>query len=140
MIDGPLTSGAVATPVALVPVFAGYWRVRLGGTCKLGAVVSRTLMVWLAVLLLLHASRAVQMRVKLYEPAQGPLVFTSTKVRVKALPHSSLAVATAKTGVAGQLMVLGAGRAAITGAVVSTTLMIWLAVLLLPQASIAVQV
>src|SRR6185436_1104167 len=105
-----------------------------------GAVASMTLMVWLAVLLLLQASRAVQVRVKLYEPAQGPLVFTSAKVRVKALPHSSVAVATAKTGVAGQLIVLGAGRAAITGAVVSATLMVWLAVLLLPQASVAVQV
>ena len=59
---------------------------------------------------------------------------------MKALPQASVAVATAKTGVAGQLMVLGAGRAAITGAVVSTTLMVWLAVLLLPQASVAVQV
>src|SRR5688572_25707106 len=101
MVSGPLESVAVATPVALVPVFAGYWRVRLGGTCKLGAVLSTTLMVWLAVLLLPQASLAVQVRVMLYEPAQAPSVFTSAKVRVKVLPHSSLAVATAKTGVAG---------------------------------------
>ena len=71
------------------------------GTCKLGAVLSTTLMVWLAVLLLPQASLAVQVRVMLYEPAQAPSVFTSAKVRVKVLPHSSLAVATAKTGVAG---------------------------------------
>src|SRR6266550_4446893 len=105
-----------------------------------GAVVSATLIVWLAVLLLPQASAAVQVRVTLKEPAQAPFVFTSAKVRVKALPQASVAVATANTGVAGQEMVLGAGRAAITGAVVSATLIVWLAVLLLPQASAAVQV
>jgi hypothetical protein len=59
---------------------------------------------------------------------------------VKALPQSSVAVATANTGVAGQLIVLVAGKAAITGAVMSCTLMVWLAVELLLQASVAVQV
>ena len=59
---------------------------------------------------------------------------------MKALPHASFAVATANTGVAGQEMVLGAGRAAITGAVVSVTLIVWLAVLVLLQTSLAVQV
>ena len=54
-----------------------------------------------------------------YEPAQAPLVLTSAKVSVKALPQASVAVATANTGVAGQEIVLGAGRAAITGAVLS---------------------
>ena len=59
---------------------------------------------------------------------------------MKALPQASVAVATANTGVAGQEIVLGAGRAAITGAAVSITLIVWRAVLLLPQASAAVQV
>jgi hypothetical protein len=59
---------------------------------------------------------------------------------VKALPQSSVAVATANTGVAGQLIVLVAGKAAITGAVMSWTLMVWLAVEILLQASVAVQV
>src|SRR6185369_14854378 len=134
----PHSSLAVATAKTGV---AGQWIVLGAGRAAItGAVVSTTLMVWLAVLLLLQASVAVQVRVTLYEPAQAPSVLTSAKVRVKALPHSSVAVATAKTGVAGQLMVLGAGRAAITGAVLSTTLMVWLAVLLLLQASVAVQV
>ena len=44
---------------------------------------------------------------------------TSAKVNVKALPHSSDAVATEKTGVAGQLIVDGAGSEAMTGAVMS---------------------
>src|SRR5258707_11087329 len=96
-------------------------------------------MVWLAVLLLPQASLAVQVRVTEVEAPQ-PAVVTSAEVSVKVLPQASVAVATAKTGVAGHSMVLGGGSAAITGAVVSTTLMVWLAVLLLPQASVAVQV
>ena len=59
---------------------------------------------------------------------------------MKALPQASVAVATANTGVAGQEIVLVAGRAAITGAAVSFTLIVWRAVLLLPHASTAVQV
>ena len=51
-----------------------------------------------------------------------------------------LAVATANTGVAGQSIVVAAGKAAMTGAVTSCTLMVWLAVLLLPHPSSAVQV
>jgi hypothetical protein len=57
--------------------------------------------------------------VTLYDPAQRPGVVASTDVRVKALPQASEAVATAKAGAAGQLIVLGAGRVAITGAVLS---------------------
>src|SRR5260370_4029953 len=44
-----------------------------------------------------------------------------------------------RSGLAGHPMVLGPGSAAITGAVVSLTLIVWLAMLLLPQASISVQ-
>ena len=44
---------------------------------------------------------------------------TSADVNVNALPHASVAVAVAKLGVAGQLIVDGAGNAAITGAVIS---------------------
>ncbi len=43
----------------------------------------------------------------------------SAEVNVNVLPHASVAVATANTGVAGQLMMLGAGNAAMTGAVTS---------------------
>ena len=63
-----------------------------------------------------HASVAVQVLFTLYEPAHTPAVVTSAKVRVKALPQASVAVATANTGVAGQLIVVGNGNAAITGA------------------------
>ena len=72
-----------------------------------------------AVEILLQASVAVQVLVTLYAPAQAPLVVTSADVNVKALPQASDAVATANTGVAGQLIVVGAGSEAITGAVIS---------------------
>ena len=70
---------------------------------------------------LLQASVAVQVRVMLYDPAQLPFVVTSAKVNVNALPHSSSAVAGVKLGVDGQFIVVGAGKAAITGAVISCT-------------------
>ena len=69
--------------------------------------------------LLPQASVAVHVRVTLNDPAQAPGVVISEEVSVKALPQASTAVATANTGVAGQLMVVGAGSAAITGAVIS---------------------
>ena len=78
-------------------------------------------MVWLEVEVLLQASVAVQVRVTLYDPAQLPFVVTSAKVSVNALPHSSSAVAGVKFGVDGQFIVVGAGKAAITGAVISCT-------------------
>ena len=66
-----------------------------------------------------QASVAVHVRVTLYEPAQAPGVVLSEEVKVKALEQASTAVATANSGVAGQLMVVAAGKAAITGAVIS---------------------
>ena len=64
-------------------------------------------------------SVAVHVLVTLYDPAQAPGVVTSADVSVNALPHASVAVATANTGVAGQSIVDSAGKAAITGAVTS---------------------
>ena len=84
-----------------------------------GGVLSCTIIVCEANEVFPQPSRAVHVRVTLYDPAQNPLVFTSLKVSVKALPQASVAVATANTGTAGQLIVEGAGSAAITGAVLS---------------------
>ena len=72
-----------------------------------------------AVEVLPQSSVAVQVRVVLYDPVQGPLVVTSAKVSVNVLPHSSSAVAASNTGTSGQFMVDRAGRAEITGAVTS---------------------
>ena len=76
-------------------------------------------MVCEALELLPQASVAVHVRVTLYDPAQAPGVVKSEEVSVKALPQASTAVATANTGVEGQSMVVGSGKAAITGAVIS---------------------
>jgi hypothetical protein len=84
-----------------------------------GGVLSCTLIVCDAVEILLQASVAVHVLVTLYEPAHPPFVVTSAEVSVNVLPHTSEAVATANTGVAGQLIVVGAGRDAIMGAVIS---------------------
>ena len=70
-----------------------------------------------------HPSVAVHVRVTVYVPAQLPATVWSVEVSVKALPHASVAVATAKFGAAGQLIVDGAGNAAMTGAVISCTWM-----------------
>ena len=53
---------------------------------------------------------AVHVRITLYDPAHAPLLVTSTEVSVNELPQASVAVATANTGVEGQLIVVGAGR------------------------------
>ena len=98
------------------------------------------MIVWDEVETFPHASVAVHVLVTLYEPAHAPLVVTSVEVNVNALPHSSEAVATANTGVAGQLIVDGAGSDAITGAEISWTLIVCEAVEILLQASVAVHV
>jgi hypothetical protein len=55
-------SVAVATPVALVVVTAGYSSVTLGGQVMTGAVMSRTVIVCVPLDELLHGSVAVQRR------------------------------------------------------------------------------
>src|SRR5216117_984972 len=137
-VNAGLASHASVAVAAAKLGAAGQSIVLGGGSAPItGAVMSRTLMVWLAVLLLPQASVAVQVRT--CTTGQLPLL-VSTKVNVGLASQVSVAVAVAKLGVAGQSIVLAAGKAAITGAVMSRTLMVWLAVLLLPQASVAVQV
>src|ERR1051325_2920559 len=128
---------------ALISNGTGFWQtpiVMSAGQVTTGPVVSTTRMVWLAVLALPHASVAVHVRVTEYWPAQVPGVVTSFDSSLGLGSHASVADAVAKLGVAGHSIVLGSGSAAITGAVRSTTLMVWLAGLVLPHASFAVQV
>ena len=66
-----------------------------------------------------HRSMTVQVLVTLYDPAQAPGVVTVTDVQLNELPHSSMAVGIANTGIAGQLIKVGAGKASMTGAVMS---------------------
>ena len=65
---------------------------------------------------------------------------TSLKVIAGAGSHASVAVGVANTGVEGQVMVVGPGSGDITGAVLSSTFIVCVAVDLLPQASVAVKV
>ena len=87
-----------------------------------------------------HTSWAVQVLFTLYDPPHAPSVVTFTNVKVNELPQASLAVGVVNTGFAGQLIVLGAGNAVITGAVLSNTLIVCEAVVVLPQRSVAVHV
>ena len=113
----PHASTAVATANTGT---AGQLMVEMEGNDAItGASVSITLMVCDVVDAFPQASVAVQVLVTLYDPAHAPLVVTSFDVNVKLLPQASAAVATANTGVAGQLMVDAAGRDAITGADIS---------------------
>ena len=75
-----------------------------------------------------------------YAPAHAPAVVASEDESVNADPQASEAVAAAKDGVAAHSMVDAAGSAAITGAVLSSTLMVCEAVDELPHASVAVHV
>src|SRR6266542_1380239 len=140
MVGDPLASVAVATPVALVAVYAGYSRVTLAGTCNTGAVVYRTVMVWRALALLPHASTAVQVRA-MRRALPHKLVTTSLYVMVGD-PLASVAVATPVA-----LVAVFAGYSSVTlvgtcntGAVVSTMVIVCVEWAVLPQASVAVQV
>ena len=66
-----------------------------------------------------QSSVAVHVLVMLYEPTHAPELLTSSDVRVKSLPHASVAVAIAKTGVYEQSIVVSPGSAAKTGPVIS---------------------
>lgn len=86
----------------------------------IGAVLSSTLIVCDAVEVLPQRSVAVHVRFTVYEFGHEPGVVTSAKVKLDE-PHASVAVGIVNVGVAGQLTILGAGRAEMTGPVTSWT-------------------
>src|SRR5260370_23311202 len=133
-------SCAVATPVVLVVVFAGQSRTKFGGHVIVGLVVSRTVMVCTAFVVLPQASVAVQVRAITLVPAQL-LVTASEKMRVNWL-QASCATATPVL-----LVVLSAGHSRTMlvgmtseGRVVSRTAMVCTQDTELPHPSAAVQV
>ena len=93
-----------------------------GNMSMTGASISITLIVCDAIEIFPQSSVAVQFLVTLYSPAQSPKVVTSLNTRLKSLPHASVADAVANDGKAGHSIVVGIGKAAITGASVSITL------------------
>jgi hypothetical protein len=84
-------------------------------------------------------SSAVQVRVMLYSFGHEPLVVTSAKVKV-GTPQLSVAVGASKEGVPPHSIVVTPGNPEMTGGTVSSTLMVCVAVAVLPQPSSAVQV
>ena len=136
-----MASQASFTDAAANCGVAGHSRVLgSGNEANTGGVRSTTAIVWLAVLALPHASVAVHVRVIEYWPAHEPGVVRSSNVRRGLASQASFTDAAANCGVAGHSRVLGSGNEANTGGVRSTTVMLWLAVLELPHASVAVHV
>src|SRR5437764_7278163 len=97
-------------------------------------------MVWLQVVALFCASVAVQVRLVLlaWLPLTGKA--SSAKVTVRLVPQASLKSGVPNAGVAGHSMLSSAGQLATTGAALSITVMVWLQVVALLCASVAVQV
>src|ERR1051326_3814880 len=96
-----------------------------------------TVMVWLALAVLPHASMAVQVRVTVLVLPQ-PLIVVSAELRV-AVPHVSPAIGVLNTGGFGHWIVCGPPTPLMVGGGVSMTVIGWLAWAVLPHASIAVQ-
>ena len=114
-----LPQSSVAEAVAKDGVAGQSIVLTAGSGAITGAVTSCTLIVCAAMDTLPQSSVAVHVRLTLYSPAQSPKVVTSSNTKLKLLPQLSVAVAVAKEGVAGQLMVDKPGSASKTGAVIS---------------------
>ena len=119
-------------PVHSIVVGAGKVEIT-GGTVSLMSIV------WEAVIVFPHASVAVQVLVILYDPGHVPGVLTSANVSV-GVPQLSVAVGVVQDGVPEHSIVEGPGNADMTGGIVSSTLIVCEAVVVLPHASVAVQV
>ena len=139
---GSQLSVAVALPVKPGSVGVLHWTVVSDGQVITGAVVSTTLMICTQELLLPAQSVAVQVRVMTEVLGHVPGTVLSLCVITGA--GSQLSVAVALPVTIGSLEVLhwtvASGGQVITGAVVSTTLMVCTQELLLPAQSVAVQV
>src|SRR5439155_11891251 len=99
-----------------------------------------SVMVWLQVAELPQASVAVQVRLILAAVGQLPASVSSENVTLRFWSQSSAKVGVPKAGVAGHWMVSSPGQEVTTGAVWSSTVMVWLHEDELPQASVAVLV
>jgi hypothetical protein len=142
MLTDPQASVAVAVPVRLGLVFvAGHSSTALVGQTMFGGVVSCTVIFCTQLDLLPQASVAVQVRV--ITRAAPQLVTTASLNLIVTALHPSVAVAVPVTlvlvSVAGHSSTASAGQV-ITGGVVSTTVMVWTQLALLPQPSAAVHV
>ena len=131
----------LSVAVGVVHVGVPLHSIVIGGGNALitGGVVSSRLKVCDATAVFPHASVAVQVRVIEYSFGQLPGVVTSLDDKV-GVPQLSVAVGVVHVGVPVHSIDVGPGNALITGGVVSSTLNTWLAIAVLPQASVAVHV
>src|SRR5688572_27958207 len=97
-------------------------------------------MVWLQVAELFFASVAVQVRLVLLTSLPLTASVSSAKVTVRLASQRSLNSGVPNSGVAGHSMVASAGQLATVGAALSVTVMVWLQVIELLCASVAIQV
>ena len=104
-----------------------------------GGVVSSMVNICDAVAVFPQSSVAVQVRVMVYSFGHDPFVVTSAKTNA-GVPQLSVAVGVTHEGVPEHSAVEGPGNPLMTGGVVSSTLITWDAVAVLPQSSVAVQV
>jgi hypothetical protein len=111
----------------------------VGQLATIGAALSVTVMVWLQVVELLWASVAVQVRLVLLSSLPLTARASSAKVTVR-VPQASLNCGVPNTGAAGHSIVASVGQLATVGAALSITVMVWLQVVELLCASVAVQV
>src|ERR1043166_857100 len=114
--------------------------VMLPGQTITGAVVSTVVTVWVQVTMLVHGSAMVQMRLARKVPPTSGLVLVLRMVMVTLVPlQASVAVGLSKLQALPHWTVLLLAQV-MTGGVVSTTVMVWLQELLLPQMSLTSQV
>src|SRR5688572_14911189 len=109
-----------------------------GTPFNIGAILSSTVMVCVAVTSLPQASVAVHVLVIVPQPSVT--LRDSVKMTGTSVSQLSVAVTTAGAGTAPHSAVMFAGTPTSTGAILSSTVMICVAVTSLPQASVAVQV
>jgi hypothetical protein len=131
-------SVADALPVFAGKVLAAQSMVTFTGQVIVGGAVSSTVMIWLHVEKLPQASCAFHDRVIVFRCGQLPVTTTSVDVMAKV---EQLSVAVAEPVLAGRVLAVHcivtlAGHDTV-GAIRSFTVMIWLHVLELPQASVA---
>src|SRR5688572_8717725 len=133
----PQASVAVGVPNDGVK---GHSIVAAGGVVvNIGAVLSSTVIVCVAVAVLPQASVAINVLVTVYSLAQVPGVEASVDV-IATVPQASVAVGVPNDGVKGHSIVAAAGIVVNTGAVLSSTVIVCVAVAVLPQASVAINV
>src|SRR6266446_1152360 len=118
---------------------SGHSMVLSAAQAMVGGVLSSTVIVWLHVAVLPHSSVAVQVRLVAYlilPVGQVPAMGVSMCARVT-VPHKSVGTGSTNCGVGGHSMVLSAAQAMV-GGVLSSTVIVWLHVAVLPHSSVAV--